>query len=349
MSMKKRSFTSLIAAVIAVAALLAGCGAANSGTRGNESAAPSGEAAKQPTYTFRLAESHPADYPTTLGDKKFAELVHEKTNGRIKIEVFPSAQLGEEKAVIEQVQLGAIEFTRVSTGPLAEFNKAFGVFSLPYIFESEEHEWNFLNGPEAKQMLEGLSDSKFVGLAYYDSGARSFYTRKPVNNIEDLKGMKIRVIQNKVNIDLMEALGASATPMPYGDVFNSLQTGVIDGAENNWPSYYTSKHFEQAKYYILDAHQRVPEVLMASKVTWDKLSDEDKQAIQEAATESIAYQREEWKKFEKESEDKVRAAGVTVTEVTDLKPWQEAVKPMIEQYRSEFQDVLEAIETAKTK
>ncbi|MNW61107.1 2,3-diketo-L-gulonate-binding periplasmic protein YiaO precursor [compost metagenome] len=161
--------------------------------------------------------------------------------------------------------------------------------------------------------------------------------------------MKIRVIQNKVNIDLMEALGASATPMPYGDVFNSLQTGVIDGAENNWPSYYTSKHFEQAKYYILDGHQRVPEVLMASKVTWDKLSNEDKQAIQEAATESIAYQREQWKKFEKESEDKVRAAGVTVTEVANLKPWQEAVKPMIEEYRSDFQEILGAIENAKSK
>lgn len=345
--MKIKAFTSMIATVLVTGTILAGCGAADKNTGvGVASPAPDGEQ-KQPTYTFRLAESHPADYPTTLGDKKFAELVNQKTNGRIKIEVFPSAQLGEEKAVIEQVQLGAIEFTRVSTGPLAEFNKAFGVFSLPYIFESEEHEWNFLNGPDAQKLLEGLSDSKFMGLSYYDSGARSFYTRKPVTSIEDLKGMKIRVIQNKVNIDLMQALGASATPMPYGDVFNALQTGVIDGAENNWPSFYTSKHYEQAKNLIVDAHQRVPEVLMASKVTWDKLSDADKQAIKEAAMESVAYQREQWKKFEKEAEDKVRAAGVTVTDISDLKPWQEAVKPMIEKYRSEYKEVLDAIENAK--
>lgn len=345
--MKIKAFTSMIATVLVTGTILAGCGAADKNAGVSEaSPAPEGEQ-KQPTYTFRLAESHPADYPTTLGDKKFAELVNQKTNGRIKIEVFPSSQLGEEKAVIEQVQLGAIEFTRVSTGPLAEFNKAFGVFSLPYIFENEEHEWNFLNGPDAQKLLEGLSDSKFMGLSYYDSGARSFYTRKPVMSIEDLKGMKIRVIQNKVNIDLMQALGASATPMPYGDVFNALQTGVIDGAENNWPSFYTSKHYEQAKNFIVDAHQRVPEVLMASKVTWDKLSDADKQAIKEAAMESVAYQREQWKKFEKEAEDKVRAAGVTVTDISNLKPWQEAVKPMIEKYRSEYKEVLDAIEKAK--
>lgn len=345
--MKIKAFTSMIATVLVTGTILAGCGAADKNAGVSEaSPAPEGEQ-KQPTYTFRLAESHPADYPTTLGDKKFAELVNQKTNGRIKIEVFPSSQLGEEKAVIEQVQLGAIEFTRVSTGPLAEFNKAFGVFSLPYIFENEEHEWNFLNGPDAQKLLEGLSDSKFMGLSYYDSGARSFYTRKPVMSIEDLKGMKIRVIQNKVNIDLMQALGASATPMPYGDVFNALQTGVIDGAENNWPSFYTSKHYEQAKNFIVDAHQRVPEVLMASKVTWDKLSDADKQAIKEAAMESVAYQREQWKKFEKEAEDTVRAAGVTVTDISDLKPWQEAVKPMIEKYRSEYKEVLDAIEKAK--
>lgn len=347
--MKMKTFTGMIASVLVTGALLAGCGAADNTTNGNETSSTAGGENKQPTYTFRLAESHPADYPTTLGDKRFAELVNQKTNGRIKIEVFPSSQLGEEKAVIEQVQLGAIEFTRVSTGPLAEFNKAFGVFSLPYIFESEEHEWNFLNGPDAQKLLDGLSSSKFMGLAYYDSGARSFYTREPVKSIEDLKGMKIRVIQNKVNIDLMNALGASATPMPYGDVFNALQTGVIDGAENNWPSYYTSKHYEQAKNIIVDAHQRVPEVLMVSQVTWDKLSDEDKKAIKEAAAESVAYQREQWKKFEKEAEDTVRAAGVTVTDVSDLMPWQEAVKPMIEKYRPDYKEVLDAIENAKNK
>ncbi|MBA2938989.1 TRAP transporter substrate-binding protein [Paenibacillus sp. CGMCC 1.16610] len=300
------------------------------------------------SYTFRLADSQPPDYPTTMGDKKFAELVNQKSDGRIKIDVFPSAQLGEEKAVIEQVQLGALDFTRVSTGPMAEFNKSLGVFSLPYIFDNDEHEWKFLQGADGQKLLDGLSASKFVGLAYYDSGARHFYSRKPITNVSDLKGQKIRVQQNKINIDLIEALGGSATPMPFGDVFNALQTGVIDAAENNWPSFDTSNHYQVAKNIGLDGHQRVPEVLMMSKVVNDKLSEEDKKIIKEAAMESVSYQRDQWKQYEKKSEDKVRAAGTNVVEVKDLKPWQAAVKPVIDKYRPEYKDVLDAIDKART-
>jgi tripartite ATP-independent transporter DctP family solute receptor len=340
--MKRKMFMGMIATVLVAGTVLAGCGGGNA-TQQQGSATDT----KKPSYTFRLAETHPPDYPTTLGDKKFAELVGTKSNGRIKVEVFPSAQLGEEKAVVEQVQLGAIEFTRVSTGIMAEFHKPLGVFSLPYIFDSVEHEWNYLNSADGAKLLDGLQASKFMGLAYYEPGARSFYTREPVKSLADLKGKKIRVIQNKVNIDLMGALGASATPMPYGDVFNALSTGVIDGAENNWPSYYTSKHYEVAKHIIVDTHQRVPEILMMSKVAWDKLSDEDKKIIQEAAKESIATQRAEWDKFEKESMEKVKAAGASITEVKDLKPWQDAVKPMIEKYRAEYGEVLDAIAKAR--
>jgi tripartite ATP-independent transporter DctP family solute receptor len=323
--------------------VLTGCGGGKSSTP--VAGTKAGE--KKPSYTFRLADTHPPDYPTTMGDKKFAENVSQNTNGRIKIEVFPSSQLGEEKAVVEQVQLGAIEFTRVSSGVLAEFNKVLGVFSLPYIFDSEEHEWKFLQSKDGNKMLDDLSGSKFIGLAYYDSGARSFYSRKPIKSIEDLKGQKIRVIQNKINIDLISALGASATPMPYGDVFSSLQTGVIDGAENNWPSYDTSNHYQVAKNLIIDSHQRVPEVLMISKVTWDKLGDEDKKIVKQAAMDSVSYQREQWKAFEKKSEEKIRAAGVTITDVKDLKPWQAAVKPVIDKYRADFKDVLDAIDKAR--
>lgn len=341
MKRTSKAVAGIVTTVLVAGTLLAGCGGKTDA--GKQSA--SGDA-KKPSYTFRLAETHPADYPTTMGDKKFAELVNQKTNGRIKIDVFPSSQLGEEKAVIEQVQLGAIEFTRVSSAPLAEFNKALGVFSLPYIFDNEEHLWKFLQGDGTK-LLEGLSSSKMTGLAYYESGARNFYTRKPVLAVADLKGQKIRVQQNKVNIDLISALGASATPMPYGDVFSSLQTGVIDAAENNWPSYETSNHYQVAKNLVLDGHQRVPEILMMSKVTWDKLSDEDKKAVKEAASESVTYQREQWKSFEQKSQEKVKAAGVIVTEIKDLKPWQDAVKPVIEKYRAEFKDTLDAIEKAR--
>ncbi|MFC5447404.1 TRAP transporter substrate-binding protein [Paenibacillus aestuarii] len=346
--MKKKLVTGSVVALLLTGSILTGCSsqpAAGGNSQGSTGAAKPED--KKPTLTMRLADTHPPDYPTVLGDKKFAELVNQKSNGRIKIDVFPSSQLGEEKAVVEQVQLGAIEFTRVSTGVVADFSKAMGVFSLPYIFDNEEHEWKFLNSAEGNKLLDSLSASRFAGLAYYDSGARHFYSRKPITQISDLKGQKIRVIQNKINIDLISALGASATPMPYGDVFSSLQTGVIDAAENNWPSYDTSNHYTVAKNMILDGHQRVPEVLMMSKVAFDKLSDEDKKIVKQAAQESVQYQRDEWKKFEKKSEEKIRAAGVTITEVKDVKPWQDAVKPTIDKYRAEYKDVLDAIDKAR--
>lgn len=337
---KKKLVTAVLSVLVAGSMLVAGCG----GQKG----APGGDKkAEGPKLTFRLAETHPPDYPTTLGDKKFAELVNERTNGRIKVEVFPSSQLGEEKAVLEQVQLGAIEMTRVNASPLAEFNKQFGALALPYIFDSEEHLWKFLQGDMGNKMLDGLEKSKMKGLAYYDSGARSFYSRKPLNSIEDIKGLKIRVQQNKINMDMISALGASATPMPYGEVFSALQTGVIDAAENNYPSYYSSNHYQAAKNFILDRHQRTPEVLLISKVTWDKLSDEDKKIIKQAALDSVKFQREAWAKYEKESEAKLREAGVKITDVSDVKPWQAAVKPVIDKYQADFKDVLDAVDQAR--
>ena len=235
----------------------------------------------------------------------------------------------------------------LAPGPLAEFNKALGVFSLPYIFDSEAHEWKFLEGNYAQQMLGNLEKSKFIGLAYMDGGARSFYTKNPVKVPADLKGMKIRVIQNKINMDMISALGGSATPMPYGEVFSALQTGVIDGAENNAPSYLTANHFQAVKNYVIDAHQRVPEVLMASKVTWDKLSEEDRKLIKQAATDSVKFQREFWNKFDKEAMDKLKAAGVIVTEVKDVKAWQDAVKPVIDKYSADYKTELEEIAKAR--
>jgi len=353
-----KKLIALICMVLVVAMALTACGGnnaannepakdSNAGATEPKKEEPAPAVVEGPKYNFRLAETHPADYPTTKADVKFAELVKEKSAGRITIEVFPSAQLGEEKAAIEQVQLGAIEFTRISSGPLGEFNKDFGVFSLPYIFDNDEHVWNFLKGDAATKLLDSLETSRLKGLTYYSSGSRSFYSTKPLTSIEDLKGLKIRVIQNKLNIDIMDALGASATPMAYGEVYSALQTGVIDAAENNYPSYYSSKHYEVAKHYIQDSHQRVPEVLMMSKAAWDKLSPEDQAIIKEAAVESTDYQRAEWAAYEKVSEDAVRAAGATITQVADVKPWQDAVKPVIDANTVEFKEVLDAISAAR--
>ena len=335
-----RTLALIVVSLFMFALLAAGCGG------DKKPATPAAPAAAAP-IVLKLAETHPPDYPTTLGDKKFAELVTERSKGRIKVEVYPSSQLGEEKAAIEQVQLGALAFTRVSSGPLAEFNKPLGVFSLPYIFDSSAHMWKFLEGPDGQKMLDGLQAAKFVGLCYYDPGARSFYSTKPIKELADLKGLKFRVIQNKINMDMVAAVGASATPMPYGQVFSALQTGVIDGAENNAPSYLTSNHYQIAKYYLLDMHQRVPEVLVMSKVVWDKLSADDKKLIKQAAVDSVKTQRELWTKFESEAMNKVKAAGSTVTEVKDVKPWQAAVKPVIDKYRADYKEALEAIDKAR--
>lgn len=334
-SMRNKKIIASLMCVLIAGLLLAGCGTKNTADQ-----APK-------TTIFRLAENQPPDYPTTVASKKFAELVNERTKGRIKIEVYPSGQLGDEKSVIEQVQMGAIAFTRVHSSPLAEFNKSFSVFSLPYIFESENHMWKFLEGDMGTKMLDNLASSKMQGLAYYDNGARSLYFKKSVKSLEEIKGLKIRVQQNRVTMEMINALGGSPTPMPYGEVFSSLQTGVIDAAENNFPSYYTSNHYQVAKFCLLNKHQRAPEVLLMSKVAWDKMLEEDKKILKQSALEAGKYQRQLWTAFEKDSEAKLRAAGVTIAEVADFKPWQAAVKPVIDKYGTEFKAEMEAIEKAR--
>jgi TRAP-type C4-dicarboxylate transport system substrate-binding protein len=185
------------------------------------------------------------------------------------------------------------------------------------------------------------------GLAYYTSGSRNFYSRKPLTGVASLKGLKIRVQQNQINIDLMNALGASATPLDYGEVYSSLQTGVIDGAENNYPSYDSAKHYEVAKNFIQDEHQRVPEVLLMSQQVWNKLSDDDKKIIKQAAMDSVQTQRDAWATYEKNSIAKVKAAGATIIVPKDLKEWQDAVKPVIDKYRNDYKDVLDQIDKAR--
>ncbi|NHN34935.1 TRAP transporter substrate-binding protein [Paenibacillus sp. S3N08] len=335
----------MLASFLMVSVALTGCSANKASDNTPETDA--GMKAEGPKLTLRLADTLAVDHPIVAADKKFAEMVSERTNGRIKIEVFANSQLGEEKTTIEQVQLGALDFVRTGAGALAGFSKKFEVFSLPYIFESEEHQFKFLESAIGTKMLDGLESSRMKGLAYYSAGARSFYSRKPLTGIADLKGQKIRVIQNKVNVDLIDALGANATPMAFGEVFSALQTGVIDAAENSFANLYTSNHQQQAKNLIIDQHQRVPEVLIISKTTWDKLPEEDRKIVKQAALDSVKIERELFDKFEKDAEAKIRAAGVTVTEVKDLKPWQDAVKPVIDKYRKEFQEELDAIEKAK--
>lgn len=336
MSILRNKSLLMIVACLFLATIFAGCGQQKQA------------ASEQKPLVLKLAENQPEDYPTTIGDKEFAKIVAEKTKGRIKIEVYAGGQLGDEKSVIEAVQMGGIQLARVNAQPLSEFAKKLRVLSLPYLFNNEEHLWKTLNGAVGQELLDSLKDAKMIGLTYYDSGARSFYNSKhEVKTPEDMKGLKIRVQQAEMMVNLVKSLGASATPMAYAEVYSGLQTGVIDGAENNWPSYYSTSHYEVAKYFTLDYHTMTPEVVVMSKSVWDKLSDEDKQIIKDAAKASQDVQRKAWKAYEKKSIDAVKAKGNVITEVKDIKAWQDAVKPVIDKYGAEFKDIIEKIKAVK--
>jgi tripartite ATP-independent transporter DctP family solute receptor len=260
------------------------------------------------------------------------------------VKVYPSAQLGDEKSVIEQVQLGAIDFARVNSSPLAEFSKDIGVFNMPYLFNSSDQMWKVLNGPIGDKLLKSLESSQMIGLTYYDSGSRNFYnSKKVVRHPSDLKGLKIRVQQSNAFVDLVNGLGGSATPMSYGDVYNALQTGVIDGAENNWPSYYSTNHYKVARYITEDQHTRNPEILLASLATWNKLSDSDKKIILQAAKDSQVVQRKEWAKLEKKAKDAAKANGNTITTISNLSEWQKAVQPVYDKYGKDYKSLIDEI------
>jgi tripartite ATP-independent transporter DctP family solute receptor len=288
-------------------------------------------AAKAETIVLRLADNQPIGYPTVVGDNKFAELVSEYTDGRIKVEVYPQAQLGDEKSCIEQVQFGGIDFTRVSVSPLASFNKELDCLQMPYLYRDETHLWKVLDGEIGQHFLDSMEDSGLVGLCFFDSGARSFYTtKKPIKSVADMKGLKIRVQESDLMMGLVSSLGAVPTPMSYGDVYSALQTGVIDGAENNWPSYDTSSHFEVAPFYSIDQHTRVPEMLIASSISLEKLSAADVALIKKAAKDSEKTQIKAWADFAEKSEAKVRAAGCTISEIDSQSAFAAAMQPLYE-------------------
>ena len=253
--------------------------------------------ANVPEFVLTYAENQAEDYPTTQGAYKFAELVYERTGGKIEIQVNAGGVLGDEKTVIEQLQFGGVDFARVSLSPLAEFVPKLNVLQMPYLYTGREHMW------------------------------------------------KVRVQESELMKDTIEALGATPVPAAYGEVYSGLQTGKIDGAENNWPSYESTRHYEVAKYYTLDEHTRVPELQLAAQPTWDKLSPEYRSIIKECALESAKYERQLWAAREKISENFVRNAGCVVTELTPREKarFQEAVAPMYEKYCSDYVDIINAI------
>jgi len=298
--------------------------------------------------TLRLAETHPKGYPTEMGDEEFARLVKERSGGRIIVEVYPGSQLGQEKAVIEQVQFGAIDITRVSVSPLASFVPKLNAFQMPYLYRDADHMWKVLNGDIGNSLLASLEPFGFVGLGWFEGGSRNFYnSKRPVKTPADLKGLKIRVQESELMMGLVSAFGAVPTPMAYGEVYSALQTGVVDGAENNWASYFSTSHFEVAKYFTLDEHTRVPEIIIGSKISLGRLSRADQDMIKQAAADAVAFQRAEWAKYEQVSIDKVKAGGSQISYVTDKAPWVALMAPLYAKQSKEIQDFAKQIQAVK--
>lgn len=307
------------------------------------------EEVAEETITMRLAEVHAEGYPTTIADREFAKMVEERTDGRIKIEVYSGGQLGDEKAVTEQVQFGAIDIARVSLSPVVEFEESLGVLMLPYLYRDKDHMFQVIEGPIGDKLLKNLEESSgLVGLTWYDAGARNFYnTKKEIKTPDDMKGLKIRVQETKLMMDLVSALGASPVAMGFGDVYSALQSGVIDGAENNWSSFDSTNHYEVAKYFTVDEHTRIPEIVITSTMVMDKLSADDQAIIRQAAKESAEIEKAEWEKQEEESRKKIEEAGVNVTYLESNAEFQEAVRPLYDEFGKGYSDIIEEIINTK--
>ena len=312
--------------------------------------------------TLKLSEVHAEGYPTTLADREFARLVEERTEGRIKIEVYSGGTLyGEETGAIEALQLGDIAFSRVSASPVSSYVPAMNAIQMPYLYKNANHMWAVLDGEIGQNMLAQIeaSGSGLVGLCWYDAGARSYYTNKPVTCVADMKGLKIRMQNNRMMVAMTNVLGGvGVTGIGPNEVYSAITQGTIDGAENNWPTYQNMGDYEAAPYYVLDKHTMVPEILLASEAVLAELDEADVEIIKACARETQEYEKQKWAEKEASSEQIVRAAGCTITELTPeaFAEFQEAMtrpvtgvegiddgKSLYEMYGGAYQDVIDAI------
>lgn len=282
---------------------------------------------------LRMAHTLDTSHPVHAAMEHMAEQLSKASSGQMELKIYPGSQLGSERETIELLQLGAIDLVKTSTSPLEGFIPGMGVFGIPYVFRSEEHFWNVLNGDIGKQLMELGMDKKLRGLCYYDAGSRSFYTKeKPIQSPADLKGLKIRVQNSQTSIRMIEAMGGSATPIAFGELYTALDQGVVDGAENNPPSLLTSRHYEVCKYYSLDEHTMVPDIVLIGTETWDRLTEEQRGWLQAAADSSVSFQRNLWKQKTQETMDKLKEGGVEIIH-PDKQPFQDAVKELHDSFK----------------
>lgn len=306
-------------------------------------------AAQAQNIVLKSHDTHPAGYPTVAAVESMGKKLEAATNGRIKVQMFPGAVLGQEKEAVEQTQLGAIQMARISLGVIGPVVPEVDVFNMPFVFRDVNHMRKVIDGPVGQELLDKVSSSpaRLIGLCWMDGGSRSLYTKKPVRKPDDLKGQKIRMMGNPLFVDTMNAMGGNGISMAYGEVFTALQTGVIDGAENNPPSMFTSNHYTTgAKYYTQTNHLIIPEILVMSKATWDKLSKDDQALVKKLAREAQMEQRALWDKSVEDYSAKLKAAGVEFIQI-DNKPFYDATAPVRAKYGAKFQDLMQRIAAVK--
>ena len=288
---------------------------------------------KSDVTVLKMGHALDVEHPVHKAMVFMAEKLEEKSGGKVILQIYPGEQLGSEREMIEQVQMGLLDITKVSTSPLESFIPSMSVFSVPYLFRDSEHLWNVLEGPVGKTLLQAGEEKGLKGLCYYDAGSRSFYTKeKPIMGPSDLEGMKIRVQESKTSMQMIQELGASPTPIAWGELYTSLQQGVVDGAENNPPSFYRSGHYEVCKHYSLDEHTMVPDIVLISAKTWNKLPADVQKMVQETADESVTYQKQLWKEDTEKALEMVQKNGVKIYN-PDKSSFREKVKQMHESYK----------------
>lgn len=306
---------------------------------------------KSDVTVLKLAHGLDVKHPVHIGMVNMAERLEEKSEGAMRIEIYPSGQLGSERELLELLQIGSLAMTKVSSGVLENFVPSFEVLGLPYLFRDKAHQFGVLQGEIGESLLAKGEKYRFRGLCFYDAGYRSFYSKeRPIYEPNDLKGLKIRVMKSVSAVNMVTQLGGSPTPVSFGELYTALQQGVVDAAENNPPSFYSSRHYEVCKYYTLDEHTSLPDVLLVSLDWWNSLSEQEKKWLKEAADESVGFQMEVWDESEKACLKAVAEAGVEIIR-PDKSQFSEMVEPLYEAYREDTEkyDLIQRIKNYGTE
>ncbi|MCG9970329.1 TRAP transporter substrate-binding protein [Christiangramia crocea] len=307
-----------------------------------------GCAEKSKTRIIKLGHGLDTSHPVHKAMVFMGERLAEKSGGTMRIDIYPNQQLGSERECLELLQIGSLGMTKVSTGVMENFATSLKVFGLPFLFRDREHRFNVLESEIGEDFLNSSIDKRLKGLTFYDAGSRSFYTKKPIETPKDLEGLKIRVMESQTAINMVKNLGGSPTPIAWGELYTALQQGIVDGAENNLPSFHLSRHYEVCKYYLVDEHTALPDELVIGTPVWNKLSGEQQTWLKEAAMESSEYQKKLWREAELKALEEIKAAGVTVIQAEKEK-FREKVQPMYDEFSKdpEMKQIIQDIQAVE--